>query len=232
MYLKRYRRLALIRSVMLSLTLVFTACVGDRDIISNVIVYENDFEDGDLTNISGGITSARSGTRSIGNYNNDGFILHLTDLPKHDYIYISFTLRIWDTWDGNSNGLEPDRPDKWIMKINDGIALNSDDYTGFETTFSNGPCDGVLCLLQSYPSEYPFQNQPRTGMRKDRVGFCSLRGVRGASSDYHIERRFRHDDAAIIFSFYDELYQPNVADQKCDESWSMDNIVVRAITLN
>ena len=35
--------------------------------------------------------------------------------------------------------------------------------------------------------------------------------------------------------FYDELYQPNAIDkdginqQKCDESWSMDNLKVRAI---
>ena len=39
----------------------------------------------------------------------------------------------------------------------------------------------------------------------------------------------------MIVRFFDELYQPNAIDkdginqQKCDESWSMDNIRVRAI---
>ena len=38
-----------------------------------------------------------------------------------------------------------------------------------------------------------------------------------------------------MIRFFDELYQPNAIDengisqQKCDESWSMDNITVRAI---
>ena len=40
---------------------------------------------------------------------------------------------------------------------------------------------------------------------------------------------------AYIVRFYDELYQPNAIDkdgipqQKCDESWSMDNLRVRAV---
>ena len=39
----------------------------------------------------------------------------------------------------------------------------------------------------------------------------------------------------MVVRFYDELYQPNAIDkngnpqQKCDESWSMDNIRVRAV---
>ena len=39
----------------------------------------------------------------------------------------------------------------------------------------------------------------------------------------------------IVVRFYDELYQPNAIDkngipqQKCDESWSIDNIRVRVI---
>ena len=40
---------------------------------------------------------------------------------------------------------------------------------------------------------------------------------------------------SIVVRFYDELYQPNAIDkdgvpqQKCDESWSMDNIKIRIL---
>ncbi|GAB5524377.1 MAG: hypothetical protein Roseis2KO_22490 [Roseivirga sp.] len=210
-----------------------TACGGNNELTADIIVYENNFEDGDFENITGASSERRFGSQVIGAYNNDGFSLHLSDLPRHEYIYISFTLYILDTWDGNTNGLTPDRPDKWIMAVNSGITPSSlDSYTGFETTFSNGPCDGVLCLTQSYPNSFPHTVNPRTGARTNRIGRCANRGVRGASSEYFIERTFRHDDPAIIFNFYDELYQPNVADQKCDESWAMDNLTVRAITIN
>lgn len=225
--------LTLILSIGLLICLTFTGCSDDIDVVSNVVIYENDFEERDLTNINGGILFRRFNTTLIGNYNNGGFTLHLDSIPDHDYIYISFTLHIHDTWDGNSNGLEPDAPDKWIMAVNPGINSTSlDDYRGFETTFSNGPCDGVLCLPQSYPNEFPHHNLPRTGARRPRSGMCVARTVSGSSSEYFIERTFLHDDPTISFSFYDELYQSNVLDQKCDESWSMDNIEIRAITLD
>jgi hypothetical protein len=213
--------------------LALTSCGNNNELTSDVVVYENNFDDGDATDITGAVFTTSYGSRFIGNYNNDGFTLYLNDLPRHNYIYISFKLYIIDTWDGNTNGLQPDAPDKWIMKVNNGLSASSlDTYTGFETTFSNGPCDGVLCLLQSYPNEYPFQSQPRLGSRRTRRGFCSRRGLQGETTEYFFERTFSHEDAAIIFSFYDELFQPNVSDQKCDESWGMDDLIVRAITIN
>ena len=52
---------------------------------------------------------------------------------------------------------------------------------------------------------------------------------------YKIERTIKSTGNAIIIRFYDELYQPNAIDKdgvpqnKCDESWSIDNIKIRAI---
>ena len=52
---------------------------------------------------------------------------------------------------------------------------------------------------------------------------------------YQIEKGFKSSGNSVIVRFYDELYQPNAIDkdgipqQKCDESWSMDNIRVRAV---
>ena len=58
----------------------------------------------------------------------------------------------------------------------------------------------------------------------------------GPTALYKIEKGFRHKGNALVIRFYDELFQPNAIDyqgnnaEKCDESWSIDNIKIRAIT--
>ena len=53
---------------------------------------------------------------------------------------------------------------------------------------------------------------------------------------YKIEKGFQSRGDAIVLRFYDELYQPNAIDkngnpqEKCDESWSIDNIKIRVIS--
>jgi len=44
---------------------------------------------------------------------------------------------------------------------------------------------------------------------------------------YSIQKGFEHSDNALLIRFYDQLYQPNATDEKCDESWSLDNLKVR-----
>ena len=68
------------------------------------LVYDNNFENKQLTEIDGGSIMSYNNTKVIGNYNNDGFTLHLNDLGAHDYVYISFDLYIHGSWDGNFNG--------------------------------------------------------------------------------------------------------------------------------
>jgi hypothetical protein len=48
---------------------------------------------------------------------------------------------------------------------------------------------------------------------------------------YTIEQGFEHTSNTLLIRFYDQLYQPNAADQRCDESWSLDNLKVRVFTL-
>ena len=49
------------------------------------------------------------------------------------------------------------------------------------------------------------------------------------------EKGYKSSGKAVVIRFYDELWQPNAIDdkgipqQKCDESWSMDNISIRVI---
>ena len=110
---------------------------------------------------------------------------------------------------------------------------NSDNFI---TTFSNSPCWSDYCLRQSFPERYPFDNNPKTGSFKNELDeICTNSFFGGKSSLYQIEKGFKSSGNSVVVRFYDELYQPNAIDnkgvpqQKCDESWSLDNLKVRVI---
>ena len=203
------------------------------------LIYDNDFESDNFTEIDGATTSIFNNTTVLGDFNNDGFTLHLENTGDHDYVFISFDLYIHGTWDGNFNGFsENDKPDKWIMEIDPVMDLMKDTSGDkFVTTFSNSPCFSNYCLRQSYPEDYPFENNPKTGHNKvDLPKICKDSYFGGNSTLYKIEKGFRHSGNAIIIRFYDLLYQPNAIDKdgivqfKCDESWSLDNLKVRIVS--
>tara|TARA_B100001113_G_scaffold349982_1_gene346314 strand:- start:2144 stop:2776 length:633 start_codon:yes stop_codon:yes gene_type:complete len=206
--------------------------------IRNELVYQNDFESNELKNIDGGGISIFNDTNVIGDFNNDGFTLFLEDIGDHDYIFVSFDLYIHGSWDGNFNGFKDnDKPDKWVMEFNPDMDLFKDPSSNnFTTTFSNSPCWPNYCLRQSYPEIYPFENNPKTGSFESELeAKCKNNFFGGPSAMYKIEKGFKSHGGNIVIRFYDELYQPNAIDKdgvpqsKCDESWSMDNIRIRAI---
>ena len=205
---------------------------------SDILVYENTFEDNILENIDGGEINSYNNTKVIGPFNNDGFTLHLNDIGDHDYIFISFDLYIHGSWDGNRNGFDNnDKGDIWYIKINPGMDLHNDISSNlFKTTFSNSPCFDNYCLRQSYPMTYPFENIPKKGSFQTNLPMaCRSNFFGGPTTLYKIEKEFSSLGKSVVIRFYDELYQPNAIDkdgipqQKCDESWSIDNLKVRAI---
>ncbi len=207
------------------------------ELISNTIVYENDFESEDLTNIDGGIISEFNMTKVLGNYNKDGFNLNLDNLDSHDYLSISFDLYIHGSWDGNFNDFPVnDQADKWIIELRPDMNLYKTGGEKFITTFSNSPCYSNWCRRQSYPDEYPYENNPKSGSYQiDLPRICD--GYWGGpTTQYKVEKVFSHSGKAAFIRFYDELYQPNAVDylgnstERCDESWSIDNIKIRAIS--
>ena len=211
------------------------------EISRDELIYDNDFESGNLTEIDGKATSTFNNTTVLGDFNNDGFTLHLENTGDHDYVFISFDLYVHGTWDGNFNGFpENDKPDKWIMELDPDMDLIKDTSNDrFVTTFSNSPCFSNYCLRQSYPEKYPFENNPKTGNSKvDLPQICTNSFFGSNSTLYKIEKGYRHSGNAIAIRFYDELYQPNARDKygvvqsKCDESWSLDNLKVRVISYN
>ena len=217
--------------------LIINSC-SYPEMVRNELVYENDFETFNFNSIDGGEIMKFNNSNVLGDFNNDGFTLFLEDIGDHDYIFVSFDLYIHGTWDGNFNGFsENDKPDKWVMEFKPDMNLYKNTYVdNFTTTFSNSPCWSNYCLRQSYPEQYPFENNPTTGSFQ--VGLskvCDNSFFGGETTLYQLEKGFKSDGRSIVLRFYDELYQPNAIDkdgipqQKCDESWSIDNIRVRAI---
>ena len=197
---------------------------------SNELIYNNDFESGDLISIDGAQLITFNNTNLLGNYNNDGFTLNLNNIGTHDLIYISFDLYIHDSWDGNFNNLDPDQPDAWFVELRTDVDSDTSiPLNVWETSFSNSVCNTSFCLKQSYPNVFPFDNSPREGSSRILPGFCSLASETDGTTMYSIQKGFEHSDNALLIRFYDELYQPNTNDEKCDESWSLDNLKVRII---
>ena len=215
------------------LTLFSCSLISSREELQrDELIYNNDFESGDIDAIGGAQLMTFNNTTVLGNYNNDGFNVHLDNIGAHDYIYISFDLYIHDSWDGNKNGFETnDQPDSWFIELRPDLEAYPGEQFGFwKTTFSNSVCNSTYCLRQSYPNTYPFENRPQISAAKLLPGLCSLVSSSNGTAMYKIEKGFPHSGNAFIIRFFDELYQPNAVNEKCDESWSLDNLKIRAIT--
>ncbi|MDB5002317.1 MAG: hypothetical protein JWQ34_542 [Mucilaginibacter sp.] len=190
---------------------------------NEVEVYNNDFEGSNLAGISNGIIGQFNNSAVLGQYNNSTFILKVDNLPKHNLITISFDLYIHDNWRGQ---LLPDGPDIWQMLIDNALYIN--------TTFSNLDCKvGNICPPQSYPDDYPNSNHnPRSGSyRTDLPGVCSMLSSPNGTTMYKITKTFKHVNQSLLLQCLDKLSQSNYTNPKCEKSWSVDNISIKAITL-
>jgi hypothetical protein len=218
--------------LLLFILIILSSCSKSVELKRNELIYNNDFESGDLDAIDGAQLMNFNNTTVLGNYNNDSFTLNLNNIGSHNFISISFDLYIHDSWDGNFNNIDPDQPDAWFIELIPDIdSYPSTPFNVWETTFSNSVCNTALCLRQSYPNVFPFENSPRRGFSRLLPGLCSLASNSDGTTLYTIEKIFEHKDNALLIRFYDKLYQPNSVDEKCDESWSLDNLKVRVISL-
>jgi hypothetical protein len=209
--------------VTLSIILFFSC---KQQVRNETVVYNNDFEANNLSGITNGVITQYNNTGVLGLYNNGYFSLLVNNLPKHDLVTITFDLYIHDSWDGNKSS--PDGPDIWEMIV--------DGNTFISATFSNDPCSngpGVFCSPQSYPFNYPSSyNNPKTdAYRTDLPGVCHFLGNPNGTTLYRIEKTFKHSSGSLILKCLDKLVQPNSPNPKCDESWSVDNINIKAISL-
>lgn len=208
----------------LFLSVIVNSC--KNQVQSEVVVYNNTFENSNLSGIKDGTITQFNNTSVLGQYNNSGFTLSLSDLPNHQLITIAFDLYIHDSWDGNR--LSPDGPDIWQMLV--------DNNTYISASFSNDSCPtggGVFCPPQSFPLNYPnnYSNPKKGAYKTDLPGVCKLIADPNGTTLYKIVKSFKHSDRTLLLQCLDKLLQTNTSTPKCDESWSVDNIVIKAITL-
>jgi hypothetical protein len=193
-----------------------------------LIVYQNDFETDFFEGVKGVYVSRYFGTKVMGRYHNAGFDVSLKNLPEHEYIRVRFDLYIHDSWEGNSNQIfEPGRDhDAWIMEFDQGERIQTSNKIYFETTFSNSLCRSDFCHDQSYPREFPFSNDARTGAASSRTGVCIWSDTPDGTSMYEFDRFYPHERKNTTISFYDQLVTNNPELGDCDESWSLDNLTI------
>ena len=82
-----------------------------------------------------------------------------------------------------------------------------------------------LCAI---PKPKPTNNPPKTGAYMDVAGICHMADV-FKTSVYKIDKTIKHSASKVTISFKDFLVQKNVADQMCDESWSMGSLIIKII---
>jgi hypothetical protein len=200
--------------------LVFASCTKSG--YDEVVVYNSNFNTGDKVGLDGAILYKYNGANIIGRYNNGGFTLDLTNLPKHKAIQIEVVPYFHNSWDGNNNYGGIDGPDIWTMYADGQELVNS--------TFSNSPCNPLYCLFQSYPVRYSVvNNPPMTDAIKIFEGTADNCSGINTSTAYRIVKTIAHKSDKLNLSFKDFLVQTNVSNPICDESWSMSSIVVKVI---
>ena len=210
--------------IILLTSLIFHGC--REELISDFIVYGNNFETEDANGISNYIRHEFNGSNVLGSFHTDGFGLWLNDLPEHTFLLVKFDLLIHDAWDGNNQGI--DGPDFWTLRLKDSAFENKSTDYEFRTTFSTSPCGTVHCLFQSYPNQFPFLNLPDSERDGTARGRCFEINNPESTSIYKIEKYIPHANVTAFLSIFDEAKQENIKTPSCDESWSIDNLVIRA----
>jgi hypothetical protein len=206
------------------ITTLFLSCA--KDVKSETVVYNNDFESANLNNINDGTITVFNGTHVLGRYNSGGFSLTVPNLPKHDLVEVSFDLYIHDSWDGNNVDNGYSGPDLWNLVLDGGVYIH--------TSFSNSACGvGVFCTPQAYPNNYPNNNNnPKAGAyRTDLPGACYMASNPNGTTEYKITKQISHTDKTLLLQCLGDLVQKGNPDPLCDESWSIDNLNIKVITL-
>ena len=163
----------------------------------------------------------------LGEFDAETVHLKLEDLPSHSEVELSFDLYILRSWEGNATldtqgTVRALGPDIWSLEVVRGPRL-------LYTTFSN--IDYVPeWSRQSFPDSYPDGDHPaRTGaVENNTLGYLYTfperreLGTRPMDSVYRLEFTFEHTESLLWLRFIG-----GVTEEHTNESWGIDNIVVR-----
>lgn len=153
-----------------------------------------------------------NGGSVLGNMGAQQAILNLTGIPTHDYITVDFDLYIHDTWDGNNTS---SGPDVFNMLV--------DGDTSVHTTFSNWSF--APYNTQAYPANIPASNPYFTGAIATNLPTACNSAVSTLSTKYHITKTIAHTASSLTL-----LLEAVGIEVACNESWSIDNLVIQRRT--
>lgn len=183
---------------------------------AQVTVYSNDFQAGATTGFSSSSVSATPGTvthatdKFLGEFNKDTVALGLTGLAAHTTATVDFDLYMIRSMDGDGQfgaGADP-----WILTVGGGPTLLS-------TNFADFP--GNTQQFQNQANPNAGGQAPQTGASEaNTLGYTFNGGPMDAV--YHFSYTFANTDSALSFLF---TGAPN--EDISNESWGLDNVVVR-----
>jgi PKD repeat protein len=153
-----------------------------------------------------------NGGSVLGNMGAQQAILNLTNIPSHDFITVDYDLYIHDSWDGNNTNSGPD-----VFNM----IVNGD--TSIHTTFSNWNFSPYN--TQAYPNNIPASNPNFTGALATNLPTACNSSVSTLSAKYHISKTIAHTAASLTL-----LLEAVGTEIACNESWSIDNLVIQRRT--
>ncbi len=216
----RYKNQVLV----LSLMIFFSCLMGcKKNLTIREAVYAQNFEANEAENVTAvtgwgetltNLIKPFHGTKVLGMFNNTLVTIKVYKLPPHNMVYVGFDFYAHDGWEGNKksvNGIV----DVWNVRVNNQYQLS--------TTFSNTPNN-----KQSYPDWIGVVvPAPPRGNSIDTLlpGVCAFKDRINGSSKYRISFTRPHLDSVLVLQLNDALQGTN-----CNKSWSIDNLIVEAIT--
>jgi len=184
-------------------------------------VYSNSFETPPGTEWSRSDTNSTPNKKHtfLGDFGPETVQLKLQDLPTHRLLHLTFDLYLILTWDGSENW----GPDVWSLDMGKDRRLINSTFNNCGFFSSNN--------TQTFPDWHPSSilYEGWTGAtEKQSLGYISIWGKskRTFTTDsvYHFDLLIPHSDSNLVFNF-----TSHCEDDKQDQSWGLDNVIIEAI---
>ena len=184
---------------------------------TNIPILFEDFENAPIENLWDrseilqiASSSQRAGSKVLGPFSNESATLSLDNLPRHQYIEITFDLLIIGNWEGN--GTANGKPDIFSLSL-------GSQYWLTHASFSNIPGKA-----QSYPGLHGENSGPALYGALE-VGSMPPISINGSSfsnaSIYRIRHTFYHPG-----DFTDFVFSASGVTAAAGKFWAIDNVLV------
>ncbi|HET6402227.1 MAG TPA: T9SS type A sorting domain-containing protein [Candidatus Kapabacteria bacterium] len=156
--------------------------------------------------------SSGSNSNFLGRFGHQIVTLHLSNLPKHDSVTISFDYYAIGSWDGND---PMSGPDIWGFRFDEGDTL-------INSTFANMYTSPGQTYPQRYDPANIINNPMKTGSElNDALGISSF-----GDAIYHFTFVVPDQSDTMSLNFISDNTWSGGDDIREDETWGIDSIIV------